>query len=1048
MKKNTKKVSAATSSESQNQLLDQRTRLSPEQAKAVIMKVPATTWNNTVTDKEPVLTYQVQYSAHKGQEENIRRLIGASTVFNFNSPMSGKMLIAQASGYSRIASVGKSIYGADFVAITAKSGGFLFCDSKSKTYIQMGKEQQIDTYFPERFKATTTVTPNKREVVIEISSPYKLKYILHLDGRAQWKPYVRDVIATIIGCPDMLAAAGIDLEPVIKAGMPVKGDVFMLSGEDEWETMSSFSVSFLSVATGRSKLFDIPSGYRNMRESVNTSKPTQPTKITLPGVKFSDIQKPAYVHTASRRTSNKNNRITEDFSSTVIVQGIPSCFPETYGAKISDLVDERALDDVAFLINAASKRLSNFSGNNGTITMDWLKQVQTQANSLPSGAPGTGLFTLLHWDGTGSENLGLLDKLALKSLGSLLAQGNNLSDIGLSPALQAVVNGVLGNAAIAPQDRFSSLSVNDQHALVVAYVFNKIGTIHLTYPSSSGTQSLAGDLLEYQVTDISFDIAINNTAIIHTFQFDGSGINLIVDLPDASGSGSFSAWVTWKYWAAVAAVTVACIFSFGAACTLSPILIAVGVFVALTSGDISIDLQNLMINAQITMVPNAFNVLQPQVSLLLNATVNASYSPNVSLGVNNLLGDIAVTVADNTNLVINAIQSQLQNKLNNYLQNDLHVTYPPQFGPVTLSGLGVPFTDFKSDDFGYAEQTLNAGSLGIIDPYVTQLDAIVEPNIITLRSQFEAQFTDPETALQSMGGDLISWSKADFTNIARYYAGTVLSQNFINYFIYTLWRDGTFDFNFTVPQTKVFYLKVLSAFPHSSLPPYRPSMKAHLWPSVPPRTLFTPVPASLGENYATTFFDDVRLCFELPTDRTTKESGSAIIEFSFAAQASTEIGFGGFDSSINQLNLLKASDRVFDIYFEQGVKIIEPEVQYFTLRNMQPSINFDYSPLNSLQNVFIDALRLALASRSATFIPHGTGDPQYIQRYALGTHNAFGPKNKGNPLAAVFQLVPFRGNLYVSQGVSGMATGIFQGTNALDIDTMSSFVAELILAIA
>ena len=695
-----------------------------------------------------------------------------------------------------------------------------------------------------------------------------------------------------------------------------------------------------------------------------------------------------------------------------------------------------------FLANAASSRLTSFAGDQGSITFNWLSQVQAQANALPAGSAGTGLFTLLHWNGpTGTDNLGLLDKLAIKSLSTLLQQGNALGNIGLSPAQQATVNAMIANPLVVPANRFTSFPATFQQQLVTLYVFNRIGTVNLTYPSSTGNQYAVSHLLEYNLTDISFDIQINNTPIIDTLDFTNSGVNLVVDLPNVSGSAAFSANATSEYWGAVAAVAFGCIFSLGAACTLSPILISIGILVDISAGNIGVSLSDFVLNADITMVPNASNVLEPQVNLTLTASVSTSYTPNVDLGVNNLLGDIATFVANNTNIIIDALQSQLQQQLNDYLQNDLKLTFPPQFGPVTLTGLGTPFTDFIADTSGYVEQNLNAGSLGIIDPYVTQIDSVVQPNIVELRTQFKTQFTDPETVMQTpaVNGAAFAWSQVDFTSVARYYSGTVLSQNFINYYVYTLWRDGSFNFDFTIAQTKTLYEQVVTAFGGVGVPPYSMAMKAHIWPSVPPRTLFTPSQAASGGSYAETIFDDVRLCFEL--------NDVSMIEFSFAAQTFTEIGFGAFDSSIGQLNLLKVSNRAFDIYFNQAVNIIDSEAQYFKVPVMQPSINFNYGPLSSCQTMFATALKLVLAFRNTTFIPHGTGDPAYIQRYPLGTNNAFGPQNSGNPLVALFQLVPFRGNLYVSQGLSGLATGALQGTNQLDIATMTSVTAQLILLV-
>ncbi|MGN6179762.1 MAG: hypothetical protein ACTHNW_11315 [Mucilaginibacter sp.] len=1016
-------------------------RTTPEEIKAFILKAPEKGWNNTVSNEQPVLTYHVHHAVTKGQESKVKDLLAKTPLISFGTTTQSRLFVAHAGTNNRIEVMGQSIYGTDIATITEKGGGFLFLDKGSKTYAHIAKEQKVKHYFKERFKATTTVNAEKREAVIETESPYRLKYVLQLENDEKLRGFNKDIISFIIGCPTLFAEAGVNLDPIIEAGTPVRGEVFMQLNTGAWESMSSFSVSELSVASGRKELFDIPKGYKDLREIHRQQKTGQVATVNLPVVAIGDMRNTANTPGSAQPDNGSPIGVTvEDFTFNNEVGRIPACFPETYGAKISDLVDEKLLDDVKFLVNTVTKRLSSFAGNNGTIKFDWLNQIETENNTLEAGpngtsTPGTGLFPLLHND----NNSGLLDMLATKSVGSLMASGNNLSDIGLSASLQTTVNNILANGSIAPQNRFSSLSDTDQAAVVKDYVFNKIGTISVNYPTSSGTQSFVDGLLNVKVDNIAFNVQINDTPIINTLNFDSNGIHLTIDLPDASGSAFLNIWVSSGYWEAVAGAAIACFFGVG--CDFLALLVAVGLLVDSTSGPATIDLKNLSVDAEIGLVPNAAQVLQPKLTMLhLNATVHTTWTPSVSLGLNNLIDDIVSVAANHTSIILNAAQSAIQSKLNDYIDKDLNITYPPKFGPVNLTGIGST-VDFQANNFGYVEQNLNAGLLGIIDPYVTQIDPVLEPNVLTLRDKFKLDFQDPEDAMNAVSGSLLGWAGVDFTSVARYYLGTVLSQNFINYYVYSLWRNGDFNFNFSPAQTHDIYNAVRAAFPHLGFPQFNDKIMSHLWQSVPPRTLFTPWPASEGKYYATTFFDDVRLCFEA--------TEKLVIEFSFSAQAFTEIGFGGLNTSTGQLDLLKISDRVFDIYFDLtnlGVKVINAEVQHFVEPGMQPSINFDYSPLNHLQTLFAQVLKWALVKRDNSCIPHGTGDPVYLQRYAIGTNNSWGAKNAGNPLAAVFQLLPYKGNLYVSQGLSGLVTGILQGTNDLDIDTMTAVTASIITA--
>jgi hypothetical protein len=714
----------------------------------------------------------------------------------------------------------------------------------------------------------------------------------------------------------------------------------------------------------------------------------------------------------------------------------PACLDETYGALLANLVDEKLLDDIKYVSNLVTKRLTGFSGSGGNIAITWMDQFKAQADALSASAPGGGLYDLLHDETATSsghpQKLGLLDKLAVSSLSKLLASGDALTDLSLSSTLQAEVNATLADGTIAPADRFSHFPVDQQGLLVDVYVFKGIGTLDLTYPSTTGTQAIFYNLLNVRLDDIKFDIKINNKEIISTLDFDSDSVHLAIMLPDASGEAWLSRWPTATYWAIVAITSIAC-FLFPFTCFLMDMAVLVGIFIALDLAYVTLDLANLSVDSHIRLTPNASNVLEPDVDLTLDADVSASYISVLPTGIHQILSLIYDIVLNETDLVISVIQSELTDHFNSYLRDDLKITYPPAFGPVPLVGISNA-VEFVADDRGYVEQALNAGLMSVIDPYITQIDSDVKPNILTLRDQYKADFTDPVAAFTAAGG-LLGWAEADLSKVARYYLGTVLSQNFINDYIYTLWRQLLFNYDFSAAETQDLLSFLLVAFPHLA-GPTAIGATAHLWPAVPPRTLFTPKPASEGKSYATTIFDDVRICVELARQQGKKSS--QVMEFSFAGQATTELGFGGFDATSGKLDLLKLTDRVFDIYFDLasvGVTIIHPGVQYFAYQGMIPDVTFDYSPLNSLQGMFKRGLSYALTGRDSSLIPRNPGDRRYIQRYPLGT----------NALQVIFQLVPFRGNLYVSKGLSGKATAVYQG--AADIDTMDRVTADIIRAL-
>jgi hypothetical protein len=639
------------------------------------------------------------------------------------------------------------------------------------------------------------------------------------------------------------------------------------------------------------------------------------------------------------------------------------------------------------------------------------------------------LFTLIR-DTTGS-GLGLLDKLAQSEVSRMLVNGD-VSSLTLPAGILTSVNAVIASTGILPADRFASLSAATQRALREAYLDQRIGNINLTYPDSTGTQTVFHGLLNVRLDNIDFDIDINNTPVLTSLNFDSDSINLSLSLPMASGKAFMSRWPTALYWAAVAISGIACLF-LPFLCWLTPFALTVGVFILLDFAFVSISLSNIKLDAHIRFVPNAANVLQPDATLTFDADVNLSYSSVVPTGVHQILSALYSIVGSKTDIIVSVIESQLQDKLNTFVKQDLALTYPPAFGPVTLSGISnqVAFADM---DNLYIEQGLNAGTLGVINPYITQVDSEIKNKLLILRNEFKVQFRDPVDRYNDpdVAANLLNWTNVDFKTVARYYLGTVISQNFLNHYIHTLWRNQAFNYDFSPPEASQLFDLLAAEVPGID-PGGIVSSHVHLFPAVSPRTVLTPKPASEGGHYSTTFFDDIRLCFEF-ISKGSKEK-QLTIEFLFAAQAYSEIGFGSLNRATGKLDLLQINDRLFDIYFDLEriqVQVIHPEIQSMVRPDMPISVFLDYSALNNLQSMFKLAAQFALASRNNNSVPRLATDSIMTQRYDLA----------GKSFGLVMQLTPYRGNIYVNKGMSGVGTAIYEG--ALNIDTLDELTATLI----
>lgn len=1010
-----------------------------------ILSAPRNNWQS-VSKEEKSLSYVVKFGVEKQEESFVKRMLSDQPILDMSLAMNGKVSILQSSSNTSIECHGQSVLGSNYKIIKDEKQGAIFLDHGTKTFLHIGKESLRPHRFKEKFTSKTEWGGEKNgilQVVVHIQSPYRFRYEIEVNPDKRYKPFAQESLCSILGCSDVFQEAGVDFRSIAKAGIPVSGKVYFAQPGGEFRLISSFAVENLRLVSTSSKDFSIPKGYEDIRRT--EKKKTQGKgKPFGPTMRFSDLKnrlkKPIYQRDdiIFRNPVANDGPMTGQQEMNLKSENLlPSCFDETYGAKIANLVDQALLDDIRFLVNMVSTRLTDFSGSDGSLKFNWLDQMKAAADLLGDNDPGGGLYTLLHDDLPDGEKKGLLDRLAVSSLGQLLLAGDRLASLELDPTLQARVDAVLADVNIQAKDRFDAFTEAEKKQLIDAYVFRGIGTLNLTYPTSTGTQSIFYDLLNVRLDNITFDVNINNSEILSMLAFDADSVHLMLNLPKAGGKAFLSRWPSSTYVAATAVSAIGCFF-FPPACTLTAVMVSVGVFLGLDFSFVSLDLNNLAVDAHIRLTPNSAGVLQPVVDLTLDADVDAYYISVMPSATHQILALIYNIVLNKTNLVLSNLEDQLKTKLNSLLQKDLALTYPPSFGPVALTGIS-SLTSFADMDNGYVEQSLNAGTLGIICPYVTQVEKNIQPRLMDLRTQFKSDFTDPADAFQDVNKNLIRWAAADFSKVARYYMGTVLSQNFINYYVYTLWLRQEFHHTFSTSECAQIYEQLVKVSPTLRSTSFENSkMQAHLWPAVPPRTVFTPKPASEGSFYSTTFFDDLRLCVGFSVKG---QKAPSKVEFLFGAQTFTELGFGGIDKGKQKLDLLKINDRAFDIYFDLkglDVKLIHPEVQSFIVPGMVPSVNFDYSILNGsiLQDLLNVVTHISLQNRDSNVIPRDAGDSMYIQRYPLGD----------KALQMVFQMVPFQGNLYISQGLSGLATAIYK--DALDLNALDKFTAMLIREVA
>lgn len=1017
-------------------------KVSVEETLAKIRRRPSAKWTCNTDSKSPsMLSYELYNRIHSGYENRVIRSLDSSPLLDFNQIGSTRLKIHHLGDSVRIACDEENLFGKDVVYIRDEHAGLLFLDKTDKTFLHLENDQlpghrltgKMDIEMSEAGK-TEYEGKTVNLVELRVVKPEKLNIRLWCLDTDDMKPFSAAVFGMVLGCPEKLDACQVPIRKLMKLGIPIKGEVRDYQSE---ELISDFFLQDVKVQDADTGLFDIPKKYQDLRDinaknGKHAYQPAARASTFRRGGKapasnqqkdsFQDEARGVGEHKSTGAAAYSLSAMTENR-----LDPVCGCLPATYGSQVASEFEQQLADDLRFVVNQISSRLSGFSGTGGNLRIDWLDQFKDFSDGLTD---GDGLYCLLRDEpdpvSTDPEEQlggnGLLDA-QIERMARALLVNSSASDITSVPVpagsfslagqlilpapLAASISGILSDTAIDPGDRYDSLAADDQRDYRELYLTQKIGSVDLNYPASTGTQTIFHDLLKFRVDNIEFDIRIDNSEVIETFTVGNNSIHLLVRLPNASGSAFTTRWPSTLYWVVLGVSGIGCLF-VPALCALLPFVAAVGAFLLLDAAFVSIEFSDIEADINIDFAPDANGVLQPNTVFTLDMDTSVFYASVIPTGIHQILSAIYSIVGSHTDLILNLIESQLNSKVNDFVQNDLRLTYPPQFGPVPLVGLS-SFAGGIDEDHLYLEAELNAGLLGIINPYITQVDTDINARLLDYRTEFQS---------------------ADATRSLRHYKGFVLSQNFINHFIHILWRLGEYNYVLGVDETRKVMETLRERLP--DLGEYE-HVHAHICPVVSPRLVLTPCGVERESSYMTCFFDDIRLC--LATGRGKKER--CILELQLAAKVTAELGFGGLNQETGQLDIIKITDRFMDIYFHNSdiaVQVIHPETQgYADIGKCFDAFNCEH--LASLQPLLREAVFWMLQSRDARAIPRDDDDTILQQTYRFS----------GQFFKFVFWV--HRGNLYAHVGFGGSSLMLFPG-GVFPIDDLDCPTAQTLLELA
>lgn len=1009
------------------------------------------------------LAYQLSLRPDAAQEHALAALLSDVPILDARHSGETSLAVFHWEGFTRIETLTPGVYGREFVLLLQPGGGMAYLDPADRLVFQADREQVLPVRHPRVTGARLRVEPGgevdgrpTRMAVLDIPGPPALRYRLWCVADERLSPHARSVLCTLLGCADILSECGLPMDALLALGLPVRSEVVLLDRGGDDAPLMVGEVSHLELRRPADGELEIPAGYDDLRDSERLAGRLGPEGYATPPVRLSSLRPGR--SDAERRSGQLRTRggrlplgwaVPPTGLGPAWIPGpgpgagptpggpggpgepgvpapghetdrfrIPQCLPATFASLVSLVTEQQLLDDLRFLVNRVARRLDTFKGSGGTFLIDWLDQ-WAATSEVANGKDG--LFCILRKAPGSAFSLGVLDRLARRQVRAALADGTIGSQVPMPPGLLLEVVDVIGSKP--PAERWDALNPASRDQLRELYLQERLGKIRLKYKSSTSPSKTFFDLMNIQLSDLEFQLEIRRTDPLRHLDADKGVLKLRIELPYLRANAEIGRWPTGEYFALLGVSAVGC-FLMPLLCLISGPLATVGMFLLSDYAYARVKLDKAALDATIKFVPDTAGVLRPFADpVAFDADVAVHYMSYVPTGLHQLASFVYMLVGNHTDLVIDEIESQLKDKLEELFEDTLALRFPPSFGPVPLSGISSK-TDGALRDFLYLEAGLNAGAGSGSPPYITQVDPGAQQRLLDLRGRF---------------------------SFDRRYAGFVISQNFLNHFVNVRWKEGAFNHHLGGPERK----KIAELLAAVLGQPLDVPLDVHLWPAVSPRTVLTPrlhaatlVPlvspagTSVPGPYATTFFDDLRLCVGAAG-----QDGGSQLEIQFAGQAFTQVGFGGLDPETRELDLGRFMDGFMDLFFDLarlGVRLIHPEVQGIASRGpvfaaLKPS------HLAALAPALTSALASALWSRRDTVIPTAPGNP-FFHRYDL-------------PGATLdVHLEPFRGNLYGWLGLSGISVlppaegqppdkgliEIFPGGRR-DLDTLDCYNGKLLL---
>lgn len=532
----------------------------------------------------------------------------------------------------------------------------------------------------------------------------------------------------------------------------------------------------------------------------------------------------------------------------------PDCLGSTRAGSMAAVLHQDLLTHASTAINTAAPLLGTATLTAGTLTLNWLGAL----GGLSPTAPGSGIFCLLRdpripstTPGGPKGGNGLLDRLAFRALTTADAAGmTRLQREFAASTLTATltswgVSATLIAKLVAASGDLRALTADERIAIFEAYETMDVGMVRIAgLPTTLGPFVWRG-LISVGVTGIAGTMAFTSlgaTPLVAPASIGSSAnVTLGVMIPTTTLTATLTRALTLAGWGVLGASVVSCVFlpfSCAAIATLATLLAFVlnnvTALTATTAGaGITLDIAYAW-NPATSLVEPTVNVVSTAGSITVTST---AVTPNI---IANLFDSVLLGVANLFNAWLTVLAGEAAKALQKALR-DNGFSFPVSAGSLGLSAVSGSATSIAGTRLTLSAEVQPVAS-AFAQPYVTQ---VPDTTVVTSRL---------ETCQFLMRQDL---NPGPGTAVGVY-AGLAMSQNAINYYIFSQWRRGAYTFEITDP---TLIMKLVALLP-AALP--RVPARIHVWPAVCPRVEVAEGSiAALGRPLVT-FFDDLRICLEMP----------------------------------------------------------------------------------------------------------------------------------------------------------------------------------------